>query len=139
MLDAAKWGLSGKLLDAMPATADHLQVAVRDAARYVPAAGTGYYLTLRTGGHVEVVYVTSVVGSKVYVRRGEDDTEVRAWPAGTCVAFEWNPAQLKDFLADQVQGDTPTITPGTYCLNCNTCLTLDASGRITEVNGGSSC
>ena len=142
MLDVTNYGNTGKLGGAITSTQTVLPLVAGSGALFGLATGTHYWLTIRNGSAIERVKVTARVGETLIVAgRGMDGTTAAAWNAGACLSIEWNPTQLCEFT-QQCMAGTPlpsAVTPGTFCLDKCTCITIDASGRITNINKGASC
>lgn len=140
MLNVIDWGNSGALADPLGVDATTLVLRSSDAPRFQVPAGDHYYLTLRDSSAREVVRVDATNGRILTIVRGVDNTAARQWAAGTCVAVEWNPLQLREFMESVQQDCEPTGVPaGTFCLSCNTCITVNECGRITQINGAGGC
>ena len=141
MLNVTKYGASSALAVPLTATATELVLPAGQANRFKTLpAGDWFYLTLKNAGQREVVKVTSIVNDTLTVVRGVDNTSPIAFPKGSCVAFEWNPLQLCEYTNQCVNAETPTgVEAGTYCFNCNTCITVNGQGRITSIDGEVSC
>ena len=136
MIDVSKYGLSTKLASAIGPNDLFLMVNEGLAGAMTPAAGTHYYLTLEgPASRREIVLVTGATGTKIYVERGVDNTDALSWPAGTCLYFGWNPAQLCEQVSSCLSGTTSCIKPGCYRLTCDTVITLNAAGQITNIDG----
>lgn len=139
-LSTTQWGRTTTLSDAVQADDTILPIAPADAAALAVAPGTHYYLTLRNTGRLEVVRVVGSVGNELMVERGQDGTTAQSWPIKTCAVVEWNPQQLREFIDAVGSGTEPSgVAPGTYCLNCTSCLTINAAGQITAVDGAGGC
>ena len=139
LIDATKINLSTKLSRAISAADQFLYVTPGTGQALKPASGTEYYATLYAGMKREIVRVTGVSGDIFAVARGEDNTTPLDFPGGTCLVVEWNPAQLCTFVQSCLQGEKPVMSPGTYCLECTTCIDVDAYGRITKIDGVTKC
>lgn len=139
-LSTTQWGLSTVLSASIQAEATGLKISVVNAAAFHPAPGTHYYLTLRADGRREVVRVVGAAGTTLVVQRGQDGTAASWWPQGACLSVEWNPQQLREFIEQVGAGTEPTgVVPGTYCLDCTSCLSVNAAGQITSINGAGGC
>ncbi len=139
-LSTTQWGRTSVLSSAATADDTTLSIAPADAAGLAVAPGTHYYLTLRSGSRREVVRVVGSVATELLVERGQDGTTPQSWPILTCVVVEWNPLQLREFIESIGAGTEPTgVAPGTYCVDCTTCLTINAAGQITAVDGAGGC
>ena len=113
-----------------------IEPALRAVYDGVPASARG------PGGHIltgPIAIAGAEPGDMLEVRRGEDHTLIQEFPAGACFVVEWNPAQLCEFVQSCVNGESPVMSPGTYCLECNTCIDVDAYGRITKIDGVEKC
>lgn len=139
VIDATKLNLQTKVTRKVVATDLFLYLNTGMGAYFKPADGTHYYGTLYSGVKREIVLVTGASGDMLEVRRGEDHTLIQEFPAGACFMVEWNPAQLCEFVQSCVNGESPVMSPGTYCLECNTCIDVDAYGRITKIDGVEKC
>jgi len=139
VLNTSNWGNSGHLGAALAAAATELMLAYNDGLRFAVPMGDHYYLTIREGDRREVVRVTSASGQRLTIVRAQDGTQAQAFAIGACVEVEWNPQQLREFLEGIVTGCESVVTPGTYCLTCNTCVTVNACGQITSINGAEGC
>jgi hypothetical protein len=141
LLIAGKYGIADNLSDAVNQTQDTLPLPIGHGAQYRPmAVGSYFYLTIKGAGKHEVVKVTDCIGDTLYVVRGQDGTLAQSFPDKSCLKVDWNPAQLCEFV-QQCTGNTvlPVAHPGTYCLDCTTCITINAQGQITAVNGAAKC
>ena len=140
-LDTTHFGQNSTLAADILPSDTVINLPYGDGAKYQPlAAGKYFYLTIRSGTRREVVKVTSIVGDTLYVTRGQDGTTPQAFPVDACVNFEWNPKQLCEFTQRCTgQIPTPIIDPGTYCFDCNTCITINGYGQITAINGEIKC
>lgn len=140
MLNVTNWGNEAKLYAPLAKTDHELQVSPHDALRFQVPAGSWYYLTLRQGPRREVVRVVGSVGRILTIERAQDGTARQDFEAGACLSVEWNVQQLREFI-DQVGGGAePTgVQPGTYCLDCTTCIEVNAAGQLVSVNGAGGC
>ena len=94
---------------------------------------------IENGAAREIVRVTGYMAGKgLIVSRAQDNTTPTSFPNGACVSVVWTPQQLLDFLGGQ-QAPQPQMVPATYCLDCNTCIKIEADGTISEVIGSTSC
>lgn len=140
MIDASKLNLQTKVTRKVSASDRFLYLNTGLGASFKPVEGTHYYATLYSGvAKREIVLVTAASGDMLEVQRGEDGTLEQEFPAGSCLIVEWNPAQLCEFVQTCVTGESPVMSPGVYCLECNTCITVDAYGRITKIDGVEKC
>ena len=142
MLDVTNYGNTGKLGGAVTATQTVLPLVAGTGNLFSLAASTHYWLTIRSGAAMERVKVTARVGDTLVVAgRGMDGTTATAWNANACLSVEWNPTQLCEFVQQCTAGIPlpSSVTPGTFCLDKCTCITVDATGRITNINKGTSC
>ena len=136
MIDTSKYGLSTKLSASIGPSDQFLMVSQGLAGAMVPASGTHYYLTLKgSGSKREIVLVNGATGNKLHVERGVDGTTAQSWTAGSCIYFDWNPAQLCEMISQCNDGVTGCITPGCYTMTCDTIITVDAAGHITHIDG----
>lgn len=140
MLNVTNWGSETKLYATLDKLDTELQVMPHDALRFHVPPGSWYYLTLRRGPRREVVRVVGAVGRTLTVERGQDGTVRQDFEAGTCVSVEWNVAQLREFIEQIGAGAEPTgVAPGTYCLDCTTCIEVNEAGQLVSVNGAGGC
>lgn len=139
MIDASKLNLQTKVTRKVSVTDLFLYLNTGMGTYFKPANGTNYYGTLYSGAKREIVLVTGASGDMLEVRRAQDGTVEHEFPAGACFIVEWNPAQLCEFVQSCVKGESPVMSPGTYCLECNTCIDVDAHGRITKIDGVTKC
>lgn len=140
MLTTKNWGYSSKLATSLPLGENEVRLPATDLSHFQVNAGEHYYLTIRQPGRIEVVQVTSSLNGRLQVVRAQDNTQAQYWAAGSCVEVEWNPLQLKEFLEQIGRGTPPSgVNPGTYCLDCTTCLTVNGAGQITRVDGAGGC
>lgn len=136
MIDVSKYGLSTKTASDVKAGDKFIPLPTGLIGAFTPVAGTQYYLTLwGNGTKREVVRVTGVSGNKIAVDRAIDQTSPQDWPAGTCISFDWNPTQLCEMWQSCNGDPNDVMAPGTYCIECTSCITIDASGRITDIDG----
>lgn len=140
MLDVTKWGAQSNLARSITAQETLIQVSLGQGVRFKVPEGNYFYATMKNHGLVEHVRVMAVSGDTLTVIRGQDNTSAEPFGAGTCIEVEWNPAQLCEYVSQCATGLGPTgVTPGTYCMTCDTCFEVGADGRITSVNGSKSC
>lgn len=139
MLNVSNYGNSGKLGRTLEPEDTVLVLNGFNNAAFAVPAGDYYYLTLREAGRREVVRVTSAAGASLSVERAQDGTTAQRFTSAACLKVEWNPAQLREFLANAGSGTADNITPGVYCLTCNTCITVNSAGNITAINGSENC
>lgn len=140
MLSVRNWGNKSTLALGITATDDYITLAPGAEQLFPISTGEHFYLTLRTETKREVVLVTGGVGRQRQVERGQDGTAIQSFPAGTCIEVEWNPAQLREFVASVRCGTEVTgVSPGTYCLGCTTCITVNAAGQVVSINGSEGC
>lgn len=139
MLDATKIGRQTALTSSVGIADEVLRIPTGVAAYFNPLDGTHYYATLVDGQRREVVQVTGAVGTELHVRRGQDHTPALAFAGGTCLIVEWNPQQLREFIVGVGQGEPTHVSPGVYCLDCTTCIEVNAGGRIVSIDGATSC
>lgn len=136
MIDTSKYGLSTKLARAVGPGDTFLMVNEGLANALTPAPGTHYYLTIEgPASRREIIRVVGGTGVKIAVERGVDGTSPLSWSAGSCLYFGWNPAQLCEQIAACQNGTTSCITPGCYRLTCDTVITVNAAGQITNIDG----
>lgn len=139
MLDVTKLFLSTKLTKALSIQDDFMYVNPAIIPAWIPADGAYYYALIENGVAREIVRVTGYIAGKgLIISRAQDNTTVTNFPSGSCINVVWNPQQLLDFLDGQ-QKTKPQIKPDTYCLDCNSCIKIEADGTISEVIGSQSC
>lgn len=139
MLNVTNMGNVSNLLRSISPTDKLLYLSPGEGSRFSVPSGDHFYVTLRTEGRREFVRVNAVTGDTLSVERGQSST-AQSFPAGACVIEEWCPPQMGEFIALKSAGLGPSgVEPGTYCLNCNTCIDVDATGRITHVNNPGGC
>lgn len=135
MLNMKNYGYAGRI--AAPVSPADSLIRVTPGASFAVPSGDHYYLTIRDGQRREVVRVTRTAGEALAVDRGQDGTLALYWNVGACVEVEWNPQQLREFMANNAQSNI--MSPGTYCLGCSTCITVNSAGQITSINGEEKC
>ena len=135
MLNMKNYGHVGRI--AAPVSPADALIRVTPGASFAVPSGDHYYLTIRDGQRREVVRVTRTAGEALAVDRGQDGTLALYWSVGACVEVEWNPQQLREFVANIAQSNI--MSPGTYCLGCSTCITVNSAGQITSINGEEKC
>lgn len=135
MIHAKKIGLRSKLTRGISPT-DTL-IRVEKLMLLNPENGH-YWLTLDDGQSREFVCVTESVSGGLAVIRGVDDTVPRSFPAGTCISVQWNESALDEFINSRGL-PTPIVSPGVYCLQCTTCITINDQGQIVKIDGADSC
>lgn len=140
MLSVQNWGNKSTLAQGIVAASDKLVLPNGAARLFRLSNQTHYYLTLRNSGRREVVRVVGAFGNELMVERGQDGTLPQVFPPGTCIEVEWNPQQLREFIFLVQSTTEPTgVNPGTYCMDCTTCLTVNAAGQIVNINGAEGC
>lgn len=139
MLDASKVGRSTKILARLAVDSLEIRLPTGQGPHYRPTEGDHYYATLVDGQRREIVQVTGGAGDRLWIRRAQDGTDSQVWAAGTCLLVEWNAQQLREFIQQTVEGPEPVLEPGTYCLDCTTCIEIDSFGRIVRVDGAEQC
>lgn len=140
MIDVTKLNRQTKLMASVTATDTFVRVPTGLGAVLRPASGTHYYATIYSGTRREIVLVTGASGDQLTVTRATDNTVAQSFPSGSCFIIEWNPAQLCEWVTEGcVQALKPVMAPGTYCLECTSCIEVDAAGRITAINGATKC
>lgn len=80
----------------------------------IPNEGDYCYLTIREPSGAEVVKVTNTCGVFT-IDRGEDGTDARTAPRGSCVRWEMTPQQVKDLICNYnccEDGDCPCEAVG---------------------------
>ena len=140
MLNTKPFGLLSELAKPITASDNEIMVPMGEGVRFKIPSYDHFYITVRNGGIREYMKVTSVVGDKLKVERGVDDTTATSFPKGSCVKVEWNPSQLCEFVTNCV--DSPAkkgIEPQTICWTCDTCIEIDEGGHIISVNGSNKC
>lgn len=140
MIDASKFYLRTILANDVQPSDQFITVAAGAVTRFKPAEGTHYYLTIGGGsGVIEVVRVTATSGNRLFVERGLDGTEARAWKSSTCISFQWNPLQLCEMI-NSCRPEPTCFMPGKYKITCDSVLEVAADGRLVSINGeGSLC
>lgn len=139
-LNVSKWSSHSKLTSAVDSKTTELRVRMGEGLRFRVPDTDHYYATIRSHGKYEHVKVMGVTGDTLHVVRGQDGTQAQDWAVESCIAVEWNPAQVCEYTKQCVLGETPTsVDAGVYCLDCNTCITIGEDGRITAVNGEKKC
>lgn len=139
MLDVTKLFLNTKITKPLSIQDGFMYVNPAIVAAWTPADGAYYYALIENGVAREIVRVTGYLAGKgLIIDRGQDNTHPVSFPSGACVNVVWNPQQLLDFLEGR-QKPLPQIKPDTYCLDCNTCIKIEADGTISEVIGSQSC
>lgn len=142
MLEANNVGNRTLLARPISASATSMAVPAGRGPSFAVGPGNHYYLTIRDdSGAVERVKVTARVGDTLTVQRGQDGTTARNWNQSACLAVEWSPAMLCEFVqACMVGGPAPSgVNAGTYCLSKCTCIAVGADGRITNIENGTGC
>lgn len=138
-MDVNKIGLSTQLTRALATTDSKVYIKSTDWPALIPTDGTHYYATIyKSGTQREHVLVRGIADGGLLVDRGQDGTVPLNFPYGSCLKVEWNPAQLTEYI-EQSGIPTTFASPGVYCLDCTSCLTIDAQGRITNVDGVDKC
>lgn len=137
MLYVANWGAKSTLsLDVTP-TDTTISIPTPNNLLFTPPAGDHVYITVRSGNKFERMKVVDTHLGKLIVERGVDNTTPKSFYAGACVTIEWNPAQLCEYVRNCMDGvPDRCVTPQTVCMDCNTCLEVDASGHIVSINKG---
>lgn len=140
MLDVSKLNKSTKITQAMNITQDYMNIDPALLPYWIPASGAYYYATVGSLGSVfEIVKVIGhVSGRGLVIVRGQDNTNAMPHNNGACLNVVWNPQQLLDFL-DGRQQPKPIIPAGVYCLDCNSCITVNADGTISAISGVDKC
>lgn len=139
MLDVTKLFLSTKLTKSLSIQDDFMYINPAIVSAWIPADGAYYYALIENGVSREIVRVTGYLSGKgLIIQRGTDNTTVTSFPSGSCINVVWTPQQLLDFL-DGRQKPLPQIKPDVYCLDCNTCVRIEADGTISEVIGSQQC
>lgn len=89
-----------------------LPLSTNDEARLRAAIPADDYtwLVLREPTGTEIIKVTNTCDT-LLLSRGEDDTDARNFPRGTCVRFEMVPAIVKDLICNYncCEGDCPCV------------------------------
>lgn len=135
-----KWSSSSKL--AIRASASDKQIKVKAGAgtKFIVPSDDYFYATIRSHGKYEHIKVLAVKGDTLHVVRGQDNTEAQDWNEDSCIAVEWNPAQLCEYATQCVNGTKPSgVAAGTYCLDCTTCIEINNDGRISSIDGAKKC
>lgn len=141
MYTAKKWGVRSTLAAPLMPGNTHVAVVDGHAARFFTGDHSDwYYLTIRHNDNFEVVKLVDVINGALVIERAHDQTEARQWPAGACIGFEWNPAQVCEHIRTCVLGfESAGIRPGTYCMECVTCIDVNKYGQITGIKKGDGC
>lgn len=139
MLAVSKVGLTSSLNRGLDSNSEFLPLHADVLSAWIPADGTYYYATISNHTRREHVMVTGYISGKgLVIKRGVDSTTPQNFPVGSCVKVEWNPQQLLDFLSGR-QLVQPQIKKGVYCLSCNTCITVEADGTISNIQDSLKC
>lgn len=133
------WGLHSQLGANITSKDTEIKLRAGSGIQFKAADDGHFYVTLRNKNVREVVKVVGRTGDTLTVERGHDGTTPQTFSTGACVDVEWNPSQLCEFVTQCVTGDSNKIKPQTVCVQCGTCLTLDAGGHVVEVNGVKGC
>jgi hypothetical protein len=144
MLNASMVGAKSSLALPLAAADTLLTLPSGHAARYSPGLNNHTYLTVRgAGGAVERIKVGPALGDVMpIIGRAADSTAAQAFPAGSCVTFEWTPSMVCEQMSNcnGIQSVTPiSLVPGTLCMASCDCVEYDSAGRITKVIKGTSC
>ena len=141
MLNIAKFGAKATLVNSLNPLEQQITIPSSLATSFaLPTAGTYMYATLKYNNTREVVRINSTVNNVLNVTRAIDNTTAQYFPSGTCIEVDWSPIQLCEYVKQCTGAATPTgVTAGVYCLSCTTCLTINAEGRITAVDGEVKC
>lgn len=140
MLNVTNWGVEGELFAPLNKLDTELQVSPHGALRFHVPARSWYYLTIKQGPRREVVRVVGATGRTLTIERGQDGTVRQDFDVGACLIVEWNPQQLREFIEQIGAGSEPTgVQPGTYCLDCTTCVEVNAAGQLVSINGAGGC
>lgn len=139
MINVDNWGRQSQLAKDISKTDTLIKLPLNDGSKFKIPDSDHFYLTLYNGSIREVVKVVSVAGDVLTVDRGQDNTTAVFFPKKSCVVFEWNPAQLCEFLHTCMDGNKKHINPQTLCFSECTCIRVDEGGHIVEVNGGVGC
>ncbi len=140
MIDATKLNKSTKLTEAMSIQQQYMFISPALVPYWIPENGAYYYATIGANSSIhEIVKVVGYVSGKgLVVERAQDNTNAMAHPSGACINVWWNPQQLLDFLNGRL-GTKPIIAEGVYCLDCNSCITVNSDGTIADINGVDKC
>lgn len=140
MINVSNWSARSNLAIGVDNKTTVLKLKFSTGVRFRVPDGDHFYLTIRSNGLFEHVKVLAVHGDELTVIRGQDNTTAQHWSHDSCVAVEWNPSQLCEYVQQCVNGTAPTsVAAGVYCLDCATCITVGQDGRITDIDGGKPC
>lgn len=137
MIHADKIAQSAKLARAIPITGNSMALVAENFGDWLPRQGnvTGHYYALLSDGlQREFVKVTGMDGNGLRILRGIDNTQARSWSAGSCVTVVWNASALREFMTT-LDLPTPVVPAGTYCMSCNSCITVNSFGQIVAIDG----
>lgn len=142
MLDISKaYGFASQLAADVNQTQTTIVLPIGHGAQLSPLLPNNYFwLRMRCNGKMEIVKVTGVSGDTLYVTRGQDGTAPQAFAKGCCIDFDWSPTQFCENALNCAGGSPVAIMQaGTYCFDCNTCITVNSAGQITAINGQVTC
>lgn len=140
MLNVKPFGNISELSKPISSSDKVITLQMGDGVRFKVPSSDHFYITVRNGSSREFMKVTSVIGDKLHVERGVDDTTALSFPKGSCVKVEWNPSQLCEFVKGCVNVESKKgIEPQTICWSCDTCIEIDEGGHIVNVNGSNKC
>nr|DAN83049.1 MAG TPA: hypothetical protein [Caudoviricetes sp.] len=140
MLNVKPFGNISELSKPISSSDKVITLPMGDVVRFKVPSSDHFYITVRNGSSREFMKVTSVIGDKLHVERGVDDTTALSFPKGSCVKVEWNPSQLCEFVKGCVNVESKKgIEPQTICWSCDTCIEIDEGGHIVNVNGSNKC
>ena len=140
MLNVKPFGNISELSKPISSSDKVITLPMGDGVRFKVPSSDHFYITVRNGSSREFMKVTSVIGDKLHIERGVDDTTALSFPKGSCVKVEWNPSQLCEFVKGCVNVESKKgIEPQTICWSCDTCIEIDEGGHIVNVNGSNKC
>lgn len=137
MIHANKIGMRATLARALPPGGTQMALQTQNQSAWLPREGSTnghYYVLLSDGMQREFVKVVGTDTSGLRILRGIDKTQALSWAAGSCVEVVWNESALREFMTT-LDLPNPVVPAGTYCLNCNTCITVNSQGQITAIDG----
>lgn len=110
------------LREGLLATDTVMKVKIGDGAKFLLGEGQYVYVTLRDRVTYEVVRVNAfevgdppvatTPGDDLTIVRGQDDTDAKQFPVGTCVTIEWNWQQF-DEIANRIASEHEATVTGT--------------------------
>lgn len=140
MLDVVNMGNQSTLVRKIEPTDTEIHLTSGGGRRFKVDPQDHFYLTVRSGSRHEFVRVLSVEGDRLKIDRGQGGTDPQRFNAGACVIEEWCPPQLEEFIEQHSSGlDHTGVEAGTYCMTCDTCIDVDSTGRITDIDKAKGC